>query len=342
MRCGDFMVWRASSGVPGFAKIARPMTMLLKKNSKFAWTAAEEQSFQEIKAKLVSKPVLKLYNPQASRTELHTDASSTGLGGMLMQSDSEKDPLQLVYVISRSTTECEAKYHSSRLELMAVAWALARLKPLLIGLKFVIVTDCQNLVHINAWKTKNAQIARWMSEISDYDVEIKHKSGAQMQHVDALSRAPINEILDNSRSNIVMSIDKREDEVLLFQRSDPFITEIMSIFQKDESERDNLEKQRVRDFVMREGVLFKKVNRDNKERELYVVPNVMRKSLVIRYHNLSSHFGVEKTANRIEQYYYFPKLRRYVKTHIKNCLECILAKRKAGPGDGELHPIPPG
>ena len=67
--------------------------------------------------KLESKPVLKLYNPRAYRRELHTDASSVGLGGKLMQSDTEKDPLSLLYAISRSTSEVEAKYHSSRLDL---------------------------------------------------------------------------------------------------------------------------------------------------------------------------------------------------------------------------------
>ena len=66
----------------------------------------------------------------------------------------------------------------------------------------------------------------------------------------------------------------------------------------------------------------------------------MRKSLVIRYHDFSSHFGIEKTAKRIERYFYFPCLRRYVRMHIKNCLSCIMTKRKSGPGQGELHPIP--
>ena len=91
------------------------MSMLLKKNLKFTWLDEQENSFRTIKLKLVSKPVLKLYNPRASRTELHTDTSSIGLGAMLMQSDTEKGPLRLVYTISRCTTEAETKYHSNRL-----------------------------------------------------------------------------------------------------------------------------------------------------------------------------------------------------------------------------------
>lgn len=97
----------------------------------------------------------------------------------------------MVYAISRKTTEIEAKYHSSRLELMVITWALKRLRPFLIGIPFVIVADCRCLVNINAWKTQSSQIARWLCEISEFNFEIRHSPGEKMQHVDALSRAPI-------------------------------------------------------------------------------------------------------------------------------------------------------
>lgn len=167
------------------------MSNLLKENIEFKWLDEQENSFQKIKEKLVSNPILKLYNPRAHRTELHTDASATGLGAILLQSDKEKDPLQMVYAISRCTSEAESKYHSSRLELLVIAWALQRLRPFLIRIEFVVVTDCQSLVHMNAWKTKNSQISRWMSELSEFNVQIKHRSGKSITHVDALSRAPV-------------------------------------------------------------------------------------------------------------------------------------------------------
>ena len=56
----------------------------------------------------------------------------------------------------------------------------------------------------------------------------------------------------------------------------------------------------------------------------------MRKSIVIRYHDLSSHFGVDKTVKRINDYFYFPKMKRYVRDHVKNCSDCLLAKGKSG------------
>jgi len=44
--------------IEGFSKIARPMTELTKKDKKFVWTEACEKSFQELKRRLTSAPVL--------------------------------------------------------------------------------------------------------------------------------------------------------------------------------------------------------------------------------------------------------------------------------------------
>jgi hypothetical protein len=44
--------------VEGFSSIACPLTQLLKKDKKFEWTEKCEQSFQELKKRLVSAPIL--------------------------------------------------------------------------------------------------------------------------------------------------------------------------------------------------------------------------------------------------------------------------------------------
>ena len=44
--------------VEGFSKIAGPMTKLLRKNVPFSWTEEAQQSFDELKRRLTSAPVL--------------------------------------------------------------------------------------------------------------------------------------------------------------------------------------------------------------------------------------------------------------------------------------------
>jgi hypothetical protein len=64
--------------IKGFSSIARPMTELLKKENKFVWTPKCEESFQVIKKKLTTAPVLTLPDIHQSFIIL-CDASRQGL-----------------------------------------------------------------------------------------------------------------------------------------------------------------------------------------------------------------------------------------------------------------------
>jgi hypothetical protein len=70
--------------IEGFSKIARPMTELLKKEKKFAWTESCERSFQELKQRLTTAPVLTLSDIHRDFV-IYYDASRQGLGCVLMQ-----------------------------------------------------------------------------------------------------------------------------------------------------------------------------------------------------------------------------------------------------------------
>ena len=60
------------------------MTELLKKDTKFKWTKECEASFQELKKRLVTSPVLILPD-QSKDYEVFYDASRRGLRAVLMQ-----------------------------------------------------------------------------------------------------------------------------------------------------------------------------------------------------------------------------------------------------------------
>ena len=60
--------------IENFSKIAKPMTELLKKDTKFKWTEECEASFQELKKRLVTSPVLILPD-QTKDYEVYCDAS---------------------------------------------------------------------------------------------------------------------------------------------------------------------------------------------------------------------------------------------------------------------------
>jgi hypothetical protein len=70
--------------IQDFSKIAKPMTKLLKKNKDFEWTGECQASFQELKKRLTSAPLLVLPD-LTKKFDIYCDASRQGLGCVLMQ-----------------------------------------------------------------------------------------------------------------------------------------------------------------------------------------------------------------------------------------------------------------
>lgn len=120
--------------IKNFALIAKPLTLLTKKDEPWAWNKEQDDAFTEIKEKLITRPVLALYK-QGTETELHTDASIHGLAGILMQQQSDGSLRRIVY-FSRQTTKEERRYHSYELETLAVVSSLHRFRVYLIGIPF--------------------------------------------------------------------------------------------------------------------------------------------------------------------------------------------------------------
>ncbi|KAL5557083.1 hypothetical protein UlMin_039319 [Ulmus minor] len=72
--------------VEGFSSLAAPLTALTKKDKKFEWTDKCERSFQELKQRLTSAPILVLPS-EDEEFAVYCDASKIGLGAVLMQKE---------------------------------------------------------------------------------------------------------------------------------------------------------------------------------------------------------------------------------------------------------------
>jgi hypothetical protein len=100
-----------------FSKINMPMTELLEKDKKFEWTAACEPSFQELKKRLTTDPILVMYEMEKAFS-IYCDESDQRLGCVLMQD------VHVVVYASRQLRKHEAHYPTHDLELAAVVHAL--------------------------------------------------------------------------------------------------------------------------------------------------------------------------------------------------------------------------
>jgi hypothetical protein len=69
-----------------FSKISKPMIELIEKDKKFKWMPTYEASFQELKKRLTTGPILVM--PDMEKLfSIYWDASGQGLGCVLMQDD---------------------------------------------------------------------------------------------------------------------------------------------------------------------------------------------------------------------------------------------------------------
>lgn len=70
--------------IPGYAIISEALRKLLRKDQPFKWEPQQDDAFNELKQLLISKPVLISYDVSPEH-EIHTDASSVCLAGVLLQ-----------------------------------------------------------------------------------------------------------------------------------------------------------------------------------------------------------------------------------------------------------------
>lgn len=319
--------------VRGFATIARPLTGLLKKEQVWKWSKEESDAFEELKKCLIERPVLALYRSDAE-TQLHTDASKSGVAGILMQKG-EAGSLQPVAYYSRQTTVDEQKLHSFELETLAVISSLSKFRVYLLGIKFKIVTDCNALRTTLTKRDLIPRIARWWVQFQEFDCEIEFRSGDKMAHVDALSRAPIESDRGYNDSEIldVLAINS-EDWITTVQQADDEIKRI-SVILNDPKTKEIADVHN--NYKNKNGRIYRIIDKDNLR---WVVPKGARWQILRNNHDDVGHFAFEKTLERISSLYWFPKMRRYVKKYVSACMECAHHKLPSGAKAGELHPIP--
>ena len=132
----------------GFLKIAAPMIALTRKNVKFNWTDACEQSFQELKKRLVIAPILTILEGEDGFI-IYYDVSGQGLGPVLMQHS------RVIAYASRQLKDYEKNYPTHDLELAAMVFALKMWRHYLYGVHCDIYTVHKNLKYIFTQKELN-------------------------------------------------------------------------------------------------------------------------------------------------------------------------------------------
>lgn len=174
--------------VPNFAKIARPLHNQLKTTKKIPWNDEATSAFNTLKECLTTEPVLR--KPDFNLPfYVVTDASIDGLGAILTQKDELGHEHPIIYS-SRSVHGAERNYGISKLELLAVVWAVKLYRPYLHGSPFTVtvISDHSALNGLLKTKQPSGILARWIEILSEYDFEIVYRPGRVNESADFLSR----------------------------------------------------------------------------------------------------------------------------------------------------------
>jgi predicted aspartyl protease len=327
--------------VSEFAKIAAPLHKLTGKTAIWQWTDRENEAFVNLKEALQTTPVLQLYDP-SKPVMVDCDSSGYAIGGVLVQPDSEGNEKPVAY-FSRCLNKAEAGYCVTRRELLAVIACLRHWRHYVLGRKVLVRTDHSSLTWLQSFKQPESQLARWFSELSQYNIEIVHRPGNKCANSDGLSRRPCAEKCTYCDRRDAREIElnvrnvriQAEIDWIKEQHDDP---ELLKIIQWKESGNkppweDSFRRYSSSETVVErmgcprvtgrylQRVFFKPVG----ERFQTIVPKQCRTEILKIVHE-QGHFGIARTQISLADRFYWPSWRQDVRKFVGRCHVCHTRK----------------
>ena len=87
-----------------------------------------------------------------------------------------------------STTQ--GNYCLTKRELLAIVVFTKHFRHYLLGYKFKVRTDHNSLIWLMSFKNIEGQLARWIEELQNNDIELLYREGRDHGNVDGMSRLP--------------------------------------------------------------------------------------------------------------------------------------------------------
>lgn len=364
--------------IQNYSSIASPLLQLTRKDVSWKWRNEEESSFQTLKDKLTSAPILVHYNPRA-QTQLETDASDGIVAGVLSQQTCQG--WQPVGFFSKVMTEAEMRYDIHDRELLAVVRSLGNWEAELQGLQtsFTIITDHRALEYFSKKRKLNGRQIRWQQEFTKYNCKLVYRPGKDNAAADSLSRK--SEVLTTQRerkeadytSVLLPKTNLQTIEKPPAIKSTSPSTNIVGAQEKDnENQWSHVNDQATthdnpdnvlllidkilkanRDPILSAHIRDKPSDGDCKieiknglvlrNGKLYV-PDIdcLRTLLIQEIHSsiTTGHPGKMKTKQLVMEQYYWPRMGADIDRYVANCVDCRKAKRPRDPAPGLLQPLP--
>ena len=338
--------------IKDFAKLARPLNDLTKKDIPWTWGLPQRLAFQRLKDKFSNEPILAMWEPHRP-TRLEVDASGYATGGVLLQKLDDNLWHPVAYR-SQSMADAERNYEIYDREMLAIIRALEDWWHYLEGLPqpFDIISDHRNLQYWCTAQNLTRCQARWSLYLSRFDFLLTHKPGTTNTQADPLSRIPLPIFTDadDNQDQIILKpdhflsaatlaagdLDTLEDDIRAATDLDPQVRTALQTLQ------DNTPRQllgNLSDWEQREGlILF--------QGRVYVPRQLdLRRKVVHLCHNSNTagHPGQRGTLELVSRLYWWPGMTTFVKKYVAGCDNCQRTKPARHPrAILQPHDVPEG
>ena len=327
------MVNQFSKFTTNLAQLTKPMRDLLVKDTAWTWGPAQEDAFHQTKIALTTTPVLTLYDPN-KETKIAADASSFGLGAVVLQEEAPGD-WKPVSFISRSMTSTECKYAQIEKEALAVTWACERSSNYIVGKSITIETDHKPLVPLLMKHTIDKlppRLQRYKMRLMRFNIKaVNHVPGKYHYTADTLSRKLANPnpvpptILEEEMKAHIDSIiaalppsDLKLPQVSQAQDQDKVCKQVKKYCSERWPDKNLLEHD-IKPYYQVNGeltVVHGLLMRGTR----IVIPKCLQQETLQRIHE--GHQGINKCRARANRSVWWPGISAQITTLVQNCQSC--------------------
>jgi transposase InsO family protein len=306
-----------------FTDIAEPLYGSMNKTP-FSWGSPQETAFAKMKEAFRKAPIL--VHPNFKKPFIiDTDASTAAIGGAILQEvEGEERPIAFV---SKKLSDAERKYAAHELELFAITYCCKQFRCYVEGNRFTVRTDHASLKHFLTSKTVPLRVTRWIEFLqSMMPFEIIYRKGSENIVADGLSRMHHVNLLVKDWPLLVPLLQAGQAIPELTAAEDDNISAAKAIeIAKSESDK----------FSYEDGTVFRKHN----DQRLQYIPFVNRLDTVAKLHHQLGHLRWEAIYSKMKTRYWWPNMRKDVKTWIKACPICMEFAKQA-PNKVPIQPFP--
>ena len=310
--------------IPNLSQVDQPLRQLLKTENIFQWEDQQEKAFNKLKDLCVKAPVLQYFDVNKP-VEVHCDASSTGLGAVLVQDN------RPVAYSSRALTDTETRYAQIEKEMLAIVHACKKFHCFIFGKEVTVFTDHKPLELIFKKQLLAApmRLQRMLLALQWYDITVTYRKGKDMQLPDTLSRAYLQESvaeIDINQVNASEFLSITEEKYRLFQvKTEEELKLLHQTIQEGWPEQRKSVPRGVQPYFesrgelnVVDGIIFKSMR--------IVVPPSLRTYALDLIHK--SHMGIVKCKQRGREVFFWPNMNAEIEQKVRNCELCAAIGNK--------------